>query len=162
MPRLSNSPRGSGTPSNDGSVDAGRAAYRQRLDVFLTSRDVANTLTLVALRRGIRLETVISAAADVAGYADEALAIVRDEYRPSLDCREGCSYCCCKPGVLTTVPELLRILEHVRSTSDAGAFETVAARARRYAWQLKGRRFDDLVDESIPARDSCRLRIRRG
>src|SRR5438094_260020 len=74
----------------------------------------------------------------------------RAAWCPSLDCREGCSYCCCKPGVLTTVPELLRILEHVRSTSDAGALETVAARARRYAWQLKGRRFDDLVDESIP------------
>jgi Fe-S-cluster containining protein len=135
---------------NDPSADADREAYRQRLDVFLASRDVGQTLTLDALRAGIKLETVVRAAADVARYADEALAIVNDEYRPRLDCREGCSYCCCKPGVLTTIPEFLRILDHMRSTFSAEAADGLADRARRYASQMDGRHFDDLVDHLVP------------
>ena len=118
--------------------------------MFLASRDVAKTLTLDSLRSGIRLKTVISAAANVAQYADEALAIVHDEYRPPLHCKEGCWYCCCKPGVLTSIPDLLRILDRIRSTFGADDVTALEERARRYAAQMEGRRFDDLVDESVP------------
>jgi Fe-S-cluster containining protein len=127
-----------------------RIAHRQRIDVFLASRDAGNTLTLDSLRAGIKLETVIGAAADAAHYADEAIAIVRDEYRPVLHCKEGCSYCCCKPGVLTTVPELLRILDHIQSTFGQDAVSALVDRAKRYALQLEGRSFDDTTDESVP------------
>jgi Fe-S-cluster containining protein len=129
---------------------AEREAYRQRLDVFLASRDVGETLTYERLRNGIRLDAVISAAGDVARYADEALAIVEDEYRPRLHCQENCFYCCCKPGVLATIPEFLRLLDHVRSTFTAEAVEALIDRARRYAAQIDGRSFDDLVDELVP------------
>jgi Fe-S-cluster containining protein len=135
---------------SDLSAEAERTAYRQRLDVFLTSRDAGKTLTLDSLRAGIRLETVISAAANVAQYADTALAIVFDEYRPRLHCKEGCWYCCCKPGVLTSIPDLLRILDHIRSTFGAGDVAALDERARRYVAQMNGRSFDDLVDESVP------------
>jgi Fe-S-cluster containining protein len=129
---------------------AEQEAYRQRLDVFLASRDVGKALTREALLRGIRLEAVIDAAADVAAYADDGLAIVNNEYAPRLECREGCSFCCCKPGVLATIPEFLRILDRVRTTFDDDARRALIARAQRYASQLEGRHYDDLVDESVP------------
>jgi Fe-S-cluster containining protein len=132
------------------SADVDRIAHRQRLDAFLASRDAGNTLTMDALRAGIRLKAVISAAADVADYADEAIAIVNDEYHPRLDCKEGCWYCCCKPGVLTMVPEFLRILDHVQATFRADEIADLTKRARAYAAQMAGRSFDDPVDESVP------------
>jgi Fe-S-cluster containining protein len=135
---------------NELSAEAERTAYKQRLDVFLASRDVGKTLTLDSLRAGIRLETVIGAAANVAQYADEALAIVTEEYRPPLHCKEGCCYCCCKPGVLTSIPEFLRILDHIRSTFGTGDVAALTERARRYAAQTEGRNVNDCVDESIP------------
>jgi Fe-S-cluster containining protein len=132
------------------SAEADRTAYRERLDAFLVSRDVGNALTLDALRAGIRLETVISAAANVAQYADDALEIVNNEYSPPLNCKEGCSYCCCKPGVLTSIPEFLRILKYIKSTFSADAISTLNEHARQYAAQMEGRSFNDLVDESVP------------
>lgn len=132
------------------SAEIDRMAYRQRLDTFLASRDAGKSLTLDALRAGIRLETVTGAAATIAEYADEALAIVKEEYRPPLHCSEGCSYCCCKPGVLTSIPELLRILDHVRSSFHPDAIAALRERARRYVAQIEGRSFNDRVDESVP------------
>jgi Fe-S-cluster containining protein len=137
-------------PLKDVSSEIDRIAQRQRVDVFFASRDAGNTLTRDSLKTGIRLEAVIGAAADVSQYADEAIAIVKDEYRPALHCKEGCSYCCCKPGVLTSVPELLRILDHVQSVFSADEISALAERARRYASQIEGRSFDDPTDESVP------------
>lgn len=137
-------------PQHDLSAHAEREAYRQRLDAFLASRDASNTLTLDALRAGVRLETVVSAAAAVADFADEALAIVSDTYRPPLQCREGCSYCCRKPGVLTSVPDLLRLLSYVRATFDADSRCALQNRARRYAAQIHGRSFDASTNDSVP------------
>jgi len=136
--------------ANELSAHIERTAYRQRLETFLASRDAGQTLTSDALKAGIRLKTVVSAAADVARYADEALAIVDDEYRPALHCKKGCSYCCCKPGVLTTIPELLRILDHVRSTFRTNELSELNDRARRYATQIEGRNFNDPTDQSVP------------
>jgi Fe-S-cluster containining protein len=132
------------------SAEAERAAYSQRLDVFVASRDAGRALTLAALRSGIRLEAMVSAAADAADYADEAQTIVDDEYRPHLDCQSGCSYCCRKPGVLVTVPEFLRILDHAGSTLGADGTRALADRAQRYASQLEGRCFDDPTNDSVP------------
>src|SRR5207247_4823568 len=140
---------------NELSAEVEWTAYRQRLDAFLASRDAGNTLTLDALRAGIRLKTVISAAADLARYADTAIAIVKDEYRPPLHCKEGCWYCCCKPGVLTSIPELLRILDHIQSTFTADAVSELQERARRYGAQIEGRSFDDPVDEAVPCPPLC-------
>src|SRR5438093_5237299 len=96
--------------------DVERRAAEQRLDVFLSSRDAGEALTQARLQDGVSLQRLIETAADVAGYADEAIAIVRDEYRPRLDCTAGCSYCCRKPGVLVSKPDRLRIAEQWRPT----------------------------------------------
>ena len=127
-----------------------RRASEQRLDVFLSSRDAGHALTLDRLKAGVSLRRLIDTAADLARYADEAIAIVMDEYRPRLDCKEGCSYCCCKPGVLISIPELLGILEYMQTTFDAEAVSAVRERARGYVGQLAGRSFDDPTDESFP------------
>ncbi len=129
---------------------AEREAQRQRLDAFLSSREASSALTADSLRKGIGLRAVVAAAESVANFADEALAIVTEEYRPALQCREGCSYCCCKPGVLITVPELLRILSTVESRFDGDARRALADRARRYASQIAGRSFDEPTNESVP------------
>jgi len=144
--KRSAAPRSAG----DRSTEIERAAYRERLDVFLGSREAGHALTLDALRAGITLKAVVSAAADLAEYADEALSIVREEYHPRVDCKEGCWYCCCKPNVLTSVPELARILEHVRTTFSPDAIASLKARARRYAEQMEGRRVEDPLNESVP------------
>jgi Fe-S-cluster containining protein len=136
-------------PLTDLRAEAEREAYRLRLDAFLASRDAGHALTLDSLRAGIRLETVVSAAAAVADYADEALGIIREEYRPPLHCKQGCWYCCCKPGVLISVPELLRILSYLRSLDD-DSLSALTDRARRYAAQIEGRSFDDSTNESVP------------
>jgi Fe-S-cluster containining protein len=132
-------------------VDAAeRLAFQQRLDAFIASRDAGYTLTLDALRAGISLRAVVSVAADVARFADEAIGIVKDEYRPSLDCKEGCSYCCCKPGVLVSVPEFARILEYVRAAFSSDDVSALTERAHAYAAQMHGRHFDDFVNDSVP------------
>ena len=127
-----------------------RSAYRQRLETFFASREAGQSLTADALKQGIRLQAVVGAAADVAQFADEALAIVQEEYRPRLHCQEGCHYCCCKPGVLASIPELLRILERIHSTFSEADVLALSERAKRYGEQVAGRNFNDLVDESVP------------
>lgn len=127
-----------------------RHAYRQRLDVFLASRDAARGLMADALEEAPSLAGAVDAASTVADYADEAIAIVTEEYRPKLECSAGCSYCCRKPGVLVTVPELLRIAVHLRDAFAAGALDAVRARARDYVERLDGRSFDEPTDESFP------------
>ncbi|HZP49426.1 MAG TPA: YkgJ family cysteine cluster protein [Vicinamibacterales bacterium] len=129
---------------------AEREAYRQRLDVFFASRDVGHALTAEPLQRGVTPAALTSAAAAVASYADDGLAVVRDEYQPRLACREGCSYCCRKPGVLVTRPEFVRILEHVRSSFDADARAALARGARAYVERLGGRHFDAAIADSVP------------
>lgn len=126
-----------------------RRAYQQRLDVFVSSREAGLQLTADGLRDGVSLTRLIDTAADLARYTDDAIAIVRDEYRPRLDCKEGCSYCCQKPGVLVTPAELLRIIKHV-SALDEADLASVAQRARAYVEQLAGRSFDAPTSESFP------------
>jgi Fe-S-cluster containining protein len=129
---------------------AERIAVRQRIDAFLASREAAYTLSLDALRAGISVNTAVTIATDVARFADDAIDIVKDEYRPSLDCKEGCSYCCRKPGVLVSVPEFIRILDHIRTAFSANDMSALNQRARGYAAQMRGRHFDDFVDDSVP------------
>ena len=130
--------------------DVELVARRHRLDVFLSSRDAAHALTNDALDSGVACESLTAAATDVASYADEAIAIVRDEYRPALACREGCAFCCCKPGVLVTVPEFLRIVAHVRTTFPKDALIQLAEKAGRYVAQLDGRAFNEPTHASVP------------
>jgi Fe-S-cluster containining protein len=137
-------------PSSEIVDAAEHMAFLQRLDAFVASRDAGYTLTLDALRAGISLRTVVASATDLARFADEAIGIVKEEYRPSLDCKEGCSYCCCKPGVLVSVPEFVRILDHVRTAFSREAMAALTQRARAYAAQLRGRDFNDFVDDSVP------------
>jgi Fe-S-cluster containining protein len=104
-------------------------------------------MTAATLREGIRLRVVIDAAADAAAYADEAIAIVRDAYQPPLECREGCSYCCHQPDILTTIPELLRIVDVVHQSFDNLQLEALRERARGYAEHNQGRALGDLARE---------------
>jgi Fe-S-cluster containining protein len=138
------------TSAADLQARAEREAQRQRVDAFLASRDAGDSLTSDALANGADVPAAVAVAESVADYTDRALAIVAEEYRPALQCREGCAYCCCKPGVLVTVPELLRILATVAAHFDAEAQAQLAARAERYVTQLGGRHFNDATDESVP------------
>jgi Fe-S-cluster containining protein len=142
--------RASPTRDAELAARAEREAHRQRLDAFFASRDAGHTLTLDSLRAGITLKAVVSAATSVADFADQALAIITEEYRPALHCKEGCADCCRKPGVLISVPELLRIVSHIQSSWDEESRAALAARARRYAAQIEGRCFDDATNESVP------------
>lgn len=143
-------PAGMGSLVDDLSTEIEQAAYRARLEAFLASREVGQSLIADSLKQGIRLQAVVSAAADVAQFADEALAIVQEEYRPRLHCQEGCHYCCCKPGVLASIPELLRILDRIHSTFSKADVLALGERAKRYREQVAERDFNDLVDESVP------------
>jgi uncharacterized protein len=130
--------------------DAERIVYRLRVEAFLASREGTSLLTRDTLREGVTADALATTATEAARFADEALAIVEDEYRPAIACREGCSYCCRKPGVLVTIPELLRILNHLREAFDAGRTEAVRERAARYVALLQGRHFNDPIAESVP------------
>jgi Fe-S-cluster containining protein len=143
-------PRRTTTRLRDPSGDAERIAYRHRLEAFVASRDAAASLSRGILAEGVTADALIATAATSATFADEALAIVNEDYRPTIACREGCSYCCCKPGVLVTIPEVLRILAHVRETIDPRRLAELKARAARYVAQLHGRHFNDPVSDSIP------------
>src|SRR6266436_3564231 len=94
-------------------LDSERQAIQERLEVFLASRDAGSALTHDALHQGVTLHAIVDVAERLAVYADEAQMVVKDEYRPRLHCREACSYCCCKPNVLVSVPELVRLLDHI-------------------------------------------------
>jgi Fe-S-cluster containining protein len=131
-------------------LEVERAGYRQRLDVFLPSRTAGRELTSDALRGGVQVDAVIRAAADVASFADEAIGIVREEYRPPLHCKKACSYCCRKPGVLVSVPEFLRILHHVNEEFDEEAVSALRERSAEYAAQVHGRDLHRPSNESVP------------
>jgi uncharacterized protein len=132
------------------SIAVERTAYRHRLEVFLASHDAGETLTADALGCGETPQDLARSAAAVADYADAAIEIIDDEHRPRLECREGCAFCCRKPGVLVTVPELVRILDYVGGSSSAEDRVGLEARARRYAAQVEGRSFNDPTPESVP------------
>jgi Fe-S-cluster containining protein len=127
-----------------------RAAYRERLDTFLASRDAGRALTYDALRSGITLKAVADGVRRVAEYADEALAIVKEEYRPPLHCKAGCSYCCCKPNVLASVPEVVNIVAFVKEMFSTDARRDLEARTRQYWTQMEGRPVEDPTSESVP------------
>ena len=130
--------------------DVERQAYQERLEVFLASRESGQALTGEALRHGITLRAVVDVAERLACYADEAQAVVNDEYRPRLDCRGGCSYCCCKPNVLVSIPELVRVLDYIEHTLTAAALSALRDRARTYSAQMEGRPLDEPVNDSVP------------
>jgi Fe-S-cluster containining protein len=131
-------------------LDVERQAYQERLEVFLASREAGHALTRDALREGITLRAVVDVAERLAGYAEEAQAVVKDEYRPRLHCRDECSYCCCKPNVLVSVPELVRVLDYVERTFTSVALSALRDRARAYSAQMEGRPLDEPVNESVP------------
>lgn len=152
--RSSENRRAQAGGSVDLQVRAEREAQRQRLEVFLTSRDAASGLTASQLPAGDgsgdRVAAVIASAGAVADFADRAVAIVVDQYQPAVACREGCNYCCCKPGVLVTVPELLRLLDAIGQRFSEDEKSALVLRAGRYASQIAGSRFDDATNESVP------------
>jgi Fe-S-cluster containining protein len=127
-----------------------RLAFRQRLDVFLPSRDAGRALAMDALRTGVSLKSVVQVASDVATYADEAMDIVREDFRPNLHCRKACTYCCRKPGVLIAIPELLRVLAHVGEHFDAEAVAALRERSNHYASQVGARSVNQRWAESVP------------
>lgn len=129
--------------------EAERRATEQRLAIFLGSHDAAASFVRDSVDAKVSPGNLIDTARRVAQYADDAIAIVNDEYRPRLECKEGCSYCCCKPGVLTSIPELLRILEYVQ-TLPPRTVEAIQRRAEQYVRKLAGRHFDAAFEESVP------------
>ncbi len=137
-------------PLSDRAAEIERRAWQERIVTFVASRSAANTLTMHSLENETGLTALVDAAAALAKNADESIAKIKDRYRPALDCRAGCSYCCRKPGVLTSIPELLRILVYVRSTFCTNEIAELTERARRYAAQMEGRNCNDPISESVP------------
>lgn len=138
------------TERRDTTHDAERTAYRHRVEAFLAGRDAGASLTRNTLREGVTVEALVTTALESTQFADEALAIVNEEYRPTIACREGCAYCCRKPGVLVTVPEILRIGAHLRETLDARGRDELTARTADYVARLQGRHFNDPTADSVP------------
>ena len=129
---------------------AERSVYRQRLEILLASRAASDQITAATLSHDSSASAALKASAAVADYADTAQAIVTRAYQPAIDCQDGCSYCCRKPGVLVTIPEVLRIVEHVRAHLDQDALARLRARAETYVRQLNGRHFNEPSAESVP------------
>jgi Fe-S-cluster containining protein len=127
-----------------------QAAYRMRVRIFEMSRSAGNTITSNELEGGSSVQALVDGAAKVSAYADEMIETIKRRHRPALDCKEGCAYCCRKPGVLASIPELLRVLEHVQLTFNEAETRGLAQRARGYAAQMEGRNCNAPVDESVP------------
>ena len=125
-------------------------AYVSRLEVFLSSRDAGLGLTKDRLEHGWTRDAAVEAAAAVAAFVDEAIDVVRQEYRPTIACRIGCDHCCCKPGVLVSWPELFRILDHIERNFSSAEVRRVYQRAFEYAALLDGRNPNDPIDEPVP------------
>ena len=128
-----------------------RLAYRMRASVFEQSRNAGQAITSKQVGVGdTSVGDMSSSAAHLADCADQLTASIKNRFRPRLDCKEGCSYCCRKPGVLVAVPELVRILQYVRANFSVAEQDQLANRAKRYGAQMKGRNCDDPTDESVP------------
>jgi len=126
------------------------AALRQRVETFVASRNRGDAITGRVLEAGISVPSISGVAEALAVQADATLASITEKYRPALDCKDGCAYCCRKPGVLISLPELFRILRHVKSTFQDRELSELASRARAYVEHLGGRSFNDPVNESFP------------
>ena len=120
---------------------------RARVEVFAPCREESKSLTLEALQRGITLTPLIDAATTAAAYGDDAIRIVRDEYHPEIACQKGCWYCCCIPQILTSIPELFRILAYVRETYSPEELNALRERARDYTAKVNGRSLEELASE---------------
>jgi Fe-S-cluster containining protein len=127
-----------------------QAAYRLRIQVFELSRTVALALAEKELEAAGDTPALVNSAARVATYTDQMIATLNERYKPALDCREGCSFCCRKPGVLASAPELLRVLDHVNQTFSETERAALAERARSYAQRMEGRDVNAPLDESVP------------
>jgi Fe-S-cluster containining protein len=138
------------TSDRDLAARAEREAIHQRLDAFLASRDAAHAVTADALAESVTVDSAIAAADAAAEFVDRAQAIVIAEYRPPLACNDGCCYCCRKPGVLVSMPELLRLLRYVEDNWDESSREALSCRAQQYIDRLGGRDFSAPTRESIP------------
>lgn len=110
-----------------------RLAYAARLEIFLETRSAASALTRDATEISRTPADLRRAAESVASLVDEAISIVRTDLRPTIDCREGCSSCCRTPGVLVSIPELLRLLDYARRTFSTDEMSALRERAREYA-----------------------------
>jgi Fe-S-cluster containining protein len=127
-----------------------RRAYQERLDVFLSAKSAGYRLTYESLRQGVPLRQVVSTAAEATAFADEALGIVGEEYRPPVQCKEGCAFCCRKPGVLVTIPEFVRIVEQLLATLDRRSLDQLRLRIARYVSALDGRSFNEPTNAEVP------------
>jgi Fe-S-cluster containining protein len=90
-----------------------------------TQRDVV----LEILAEGRTTAKLREIAENAAYHASEGVRLSLPVLEAPLACREGCSWCC-RLSVSITVPEVLRIAEHVRATFDA---DQVAALQERLA-----------------------------
>jgi Fe-S-cluster containining protein len=135
---------------NQHSEEVEAAAYRLRVKTFASNRTAGDAITSRELEGGATLTNILNTAGELSAYAEQSLAAINQRYRPRLDCKKGCSYCCRKPGVLVSIPELIRILEHVRLTFSHLETAELTERARKYEAQMEGKNCDDLVDVSVP------------
>jgi Fe-S-cluster containining protein len=123
---------------------------QRRATAFLESREAGMAIVGLALEGGVTVTSLTAAAENTASFADDAIRLVQERLLPAVECRPGCSYCCRKPGVLVTLPELLRVLEHVRTTFTVSQTVDLRTRATQYADQIAGHHFNDPLSGSVP------------
>jgi hypothetical protein len=97
----------------------------------LDARRAERVRTAEALRGGRTPLTLVAIADHAVGVADEAVRkAVRAQPPPASACREGCDWCC-HLTVGTSVPEVVRIVEHLRQTLSPDEFRAFRERVLR-------------------------------
>ena len=81
----------------------------------------------------------IAAARAAAGEMDSALDQALRTTGKRRACAQGCSYCCKGLRVEVAVPEVVRIVDHLRSKLDAATNARIAERSRANAEQTHGK-----------------------
>jgi Fe-S-cluster containining protein len=123
------------------------------LEVRRTEREQ----TTEALRRGRTPLTLIALADDGTRLAEEAVArAVHADPPPSSACREGCDWCC-HLTVGTVVPEVARVVDHLRQTLSAEELRATAERVARLDEQRRRLGPSRRADARLP----CALLVNR-
>jgi Fe-S-cluster containining protein len=119
-------------------------------DLEYRARQSGRVRTCQALHGGRTVLSLINVADRGTRIADEALQEATQIEPPSpLACKEGCDWCC-HLTVGTTVPEVVRIVEHLRQNLSAEEFASLRDRVRSLDEQRRERRAAGHSEAGLP------------
>jgi Fe-S-cluster containining protein len=140
------------TPPSPGRKSAsGVASSVEVSGAELEARRAERLKTVALLQTGRVPLQVVAIAQQAEALADTAVrdALTRQPPRPSLACREGCSWCCYKT-VGTAAPEVLRIAAHLRQTLTPEQLRATQARIKALLEQRRALRPDRRSHARLP------------